>query len=104
MSTEFIHLNQNWNAEPNAPEERIEVKDNYLSLSFFANPWAYEGFEEGQRLELRFYGCSRWRLGATNDEDWYSGQCRFSKLALVLHGVRQLLRKNLQERQLSFSL
>ncbi|REK61600.1 MAG: hypothetical protein DWQ49_04290 [Bacteroidetes bacterium] len=81
MSTEFIHLNQNWNAEPNAPEEKVEEKENYLSLSFVANPWAYEGFEEGQRLELRFYGCARWRLGETNDEGWYSGQCRFSRLA-----------------------
>jgi len=81
MSTDFIHLNKNWNAEPNAPAEKIEITDEYLSLSFLLNPWEFEGFKEGHRAELRFYGCSKWRLGPTNDEGWYSGQCRFSKLA-----------------------
>jgi len=81
MKTECIHLNPNWNAEPNAPSEKIEIKGEYLSLSFLLNPWAFDGFEEGQKGELRFYGCSKWRLGPTNDEGWYSGQCRFSNLA-----------------------
>lgn len=81
METEFIHLNENWNAEPNAPAEEIEEKDGYLSLRFRVNPWAYEGYEEGAILELRFYGCSEWRNGATNDEGWYFGQCRFSRIA-----------------------
>lgn len=25
--------------------------------------------------------CSRYRLGATNDEGWYRGQCRYSNVA-----------------------
>jgi hypothetical protein len=81
MSTEFIHLNKEWNAEPNAPHEKVDVKPGYVELLFFANPWAYEGYEEEQRAALRFYGCSRWRLGSVNDEGWYLGQCRFSKAA-----------------------
>lgn len=81
METEFVHLNKNWNAEPNDPAEVVEKKDGYLSITFSANPWAYEGYEEGQKLELRFYGCTEWRNGDTNDEGWYSGQCRFSKIA-----------------------
>ena len=81
METKFIHLNKEWNAEPNAPEERVKEEPGYLSLTFTANPWAYDGFEENQRLELRFHGCSEWRLGETNDEGWYLGQCRFSKQA-----------------------
>jgi hypothetical protein len=40
MNTEFILLNKDWNAEPNAPEENVKVQDNYLSLSFLVNPWA----------------------------------------------------------------
>jgi hypothetical protein len=81
MNTEFILLNKDWNAEPNAPEENVKVQDNYLSLSFLVNPWAYTGFEEGHRSELRFYGCTKWRLGTVNDEGWYSGNCRFSNIA-----------------------
>ena len=59
MNTEFILLNKNWNAEPNAPDEKIGVINDYLSLSFLLNPWAYKGY----------------------DEAWYSGQCCFSHLA-----------------------
>jgi len=81
MNTKFVHLNKNWNAEPNAPEEEIEVINNDLSLSFVVNPWAYEGFQENQRAKILFHGCSKWRNGKTNDEGWYSGQCRFSKIA-----------------------
>ncbi len=81
MSTEFIKLNEDWNAEPNAPYEAILVQENYVELSFFVNPWAYEGYEDEEKIALRFYGCSRYRLGDTNDEGWYMGQCRFSKLA-----------------------
>ena len=81
MKTEFIHLNKDWNAEPNAPSEKVDVRPGYLELSFYVNPWAYEGYKEEQRAAIRFYGCSRWRLGSVNDEGWYMGQCRFSKLA-----------------------
>lgn len=81
MSTEFIHLNKSWNAEPNAPEVTIEENDNSLSLSFNVNPWAYEGFKENERAKIIFHSCSKWRNGQTNDEGWYSGQCRFSNMA-----------------------
>ena len=81
MNTEFKQLNRGWNAEPNAPEETVSFSDNMLSLTFFVNPWAYEGYIEGQRAELKFKGCSKWRLGSTNDEGWYKGLCRFGKLA-----------------------
>ena len=38
-------------------------------------------FNEGEKGVLRFANCFRFRLGATNDEGWYLGQCRFSGLA-----------------------
>ena len=66
MKTEFIHLNKDWNAEPNAPSEKVDVRPGYLELSFYVNPWAYEGYKEEQRAAIRFYGCSRWRLGSVN--------------------------------------
>jgi hypothetical protein len=81
MKTTFIHLNKNWNAEPNTPAEKIDTKENVLILNFKVNPWTYQGFNNNDTAELRFYGVSRYRLGDTNDEGWYAGQCRFSKLA-----------------------
>jgi hypothetical protein len=39
---------------------------------FYRKAW------EGQ---LIFANCLRYRLGGTNDEGWYRGQCRFSRLA-----------------------
>lgn len=80
-STEFVHLNKDWNAEPNAPHPKVTVADGRIILEFFANPWAYAGFQEEDVLALEFLGCSRYRLGGTNDEGWFMGQCRFSKLA-----------------------
>ena len=81
MSIEFIHLNKDWNAEPNAPEESIEVSKSKLVLEFYVNPWAHEGFEEEQKIKLIFKSPSKYRHGETNDEGWYRGQCRFKKLA-----------------------
>ena len=31
--------------------------------------------------ELTFQDCWRYRIGPTNDEGWYKGQCRFSRIA-----------------------
>ena len=69
MSIGFQKLNQDWNAEPNAPEESITVVGCDLVLEFNVNPWAYSGFDEGERAELVFMSCSKYRNGATNDED-----------------------------------
>ena len=40
-----------------------------------------EEFEEDELGFLRFLNCARYRLGATNDEGWYRGHCRFSQVA-----------------------
>ncbi len=81
MSIEFVKLNKDWNAEPNAPGEKVIVEGSDIILEFTVNPWAYEGFEEEERARLIFNSCSKYRLGPTNDEGWYRGQCRFGKLA-----------------------
>jgi hypothetical protein len=57
------------------------VEGTTVVLEFTANSFQYPRFTEGERLELRFAGASRYRLGPTNDEGWYRGQCRFSGLA-----------------------
>lgn len=78
MATQFKKLNEGWNAEPNTPEPAVQVHDGDLVLTFLANPFQFPRFAEGQRLCLRFKNARRYRLGSTNDEGWYTGQCRFS--------------------------
>lgn len=79
--TSFRQLNHGWNAEPNAPYPQLSVVGTSLLLSFDMNPYIFPEFSEDDRGTLEFSECVRYRLGATNDEGWYRGQCRFSKLA-----------------------
>ena len=81
MVAAFIRLNEGWNAEPNAPNENVRIDGNDLILQFRLNPFQFEGFDENDNGILRFTNCSRFRLGVTNDEGWYRGECRFSRLA-----------------------
>jgi hypothetical protein len=76
----FKRLNEGWNAEPNAPDPHVTVSGSMVRLTFFLNPWAYKAGED-EKGRLTFEHCSIWRLGSTNDEGWYSGQCRYSKVA-----------------------
>jgi hypothetical protein len=79
--TAFSKLNDGWNAEPNAPHPQVWVDGVDLVLSFEMNPWQFPEYNEGDTGALRFRRCSRYRLGSTNDEGWYRGQCRFSGIA-----------------------
>ena len=79
--TTFVQLNQGWNADPNAPEPTVLVDGSTVLVSFGVNAFQFAQFAEGDRAVLRFEDCQRYRLGATNDEGWYSGKCRFSRLA-----------------------
>jgi len=45
------------------------------------NPYQFQDFHDEEQGFVRFVNCSQFRLGATNDEGWYLGQCRFSKIA-----------------------
>jgi hypothetical protein len=57
----------------------VEGKD--VLVSFLLNPFKFPQFAVEDMGSLRFLSCQRYRLGPTNDEGWYGGQCRFSKLA-----------------------
>lgn len=81
MFISFKQINQRWNAEPNAPEPKIEIAGNDILLTFYVNSFQFKEFEEMEVGILRFVDCERYRLGSTNDEGWSHGQCRFSKLA-----------------------
>src|SRR5579859_5767384 len=79
--TTFRQLNAGWNAEPNAPDPRVEVDGRDVVVSFLMNPFRFPEFTIEDIGRLRFHSCTRYRLGSTNDEGWYRGQCRFSKIA-----------------------
>ena len=81
--TSFTRLKDGWNAEPNAPDPKIRVEGTDLVLSFRMNRRQYPEYTEGDVGELRFERCSRHRPGATNDEGWHMGRCRFSGIAPV---------------------
>ena len=76
--TRFLKLNADWNAEPNAPDPGVSVHAGRVVLEFLLNPHVFRRFRPGQRGRLVFSGARRYRLGITNDEGWYRGQCRFS--------------------------
>ena len=79
--TTFRQLNEGWNAEPNAPDPRVVVEGEDVVVSFLMNPFQFPQFGPEDVGKLRFVCCQRYRLGSTNDEGWYRGQCRFSKIA-----------------------
>ena len=81
MIPSFIRLNKGWNADPNVSDVHTCVDGEDVLLQFDMNAFQFPEFKTGEKGVLRFVDCSRFRLGATNDEGWYLGQCRFTGLA-----------------------
>lgn len=77
----FVQLNEGWNADPNAPEPSVLVAGTDVSVTFFVNAFQFPEFNEGTKATLRFKNCQRFRNGPTDDEGWYMGKCRYSRLA-----------------------
>jgi hypothetical protein len=77
----FRPLNPDWNADPDAPEPEVKVLGADIRLRFVVD-YIFDGPNVLREYGvLRFSGCHKYRLGSTNDEGWYRGQCRFSRLA-----------------------
>lgn len=81
MTPMFKQLNDGWNAYPNGSDSAAESVGDLLTFRFELNPFMFEDVEEGDEAILIFSKCSRWRLGKTNDEGWFRGQCRYSGVA-----------------------
>jgi hypothetical protein len=81
MPTSFTKLNNGWNAEPNGHDPHISVEGTNLVFEFLLNDLKFSKYQTAEKGFLRFSDCWRYRLGQTNDEGWYYGQCRFSHLA-----------------------
>ena len=79
--TQFRRLNIDWNADPVDPDVSIKTDQADLRIEFTLNHNVYKRFTNGQRATLEFQNCSRYRIGKTNVEGWYRGQCRFSGIA-----------------------
>ena len=80
MRTTFHQLNNGWNAEPNAPDPKIEWLGENLRVTFFMNPFQFADYREGDIGEILFEDCSRYRMGTLNDEGWHRGQGRFRRV------------------------
>ncbi|WP_170325682.1 hypothetical protein [Ruegeria arenilitoris] len=81
MDTHFTKLNEDWNADPNAPMPATAQEGDDLWLRFRPNEWLNPSHLAQGHLFMRFVGCQRFRFTLINDHGWYGGQCRFSKLA-----------------------
>ena len=77
----FRRLNTSWDAEPNAPEPRIERRGNDVVLTVVPNRFIHDVPENCAAWRLRFAGATHYRMVPVNDEGWWGGQCRFSELA-----------------------
>lgn len=73
----FLHLNPDWNADPNGPSLDLTFSGTVAKLSFLLNYHAYKAVK-GETATIRFIDCSRWRWDATNDHAWFEGSGRFS--------------------------
>jgi hypothetical protein len=81
MATQFSQLNHGWNAQPNTPFPKSHLDGDSVVLEFFANPYQFPDFHDGQTIRLVFSGVWRYGFSDVNDEGWYRGQCRFSGIA-----------------------
>jgi len=81
---EFIKQNNGWDAEPNAPAPKIEIEEvtSNLLLSFYLNAFIHDDVDEDDIGVLEFNNCFKYRIGSTNDEGFYRGQCRFSNTGI----------------------
>jgi len=80
---QFIKLNNDFDAEPNAPETTIEVHGTDLSLNFFLNPFIWDNVEDGEKGKLTFLNVIKYRFGSANDEGF--GRFRYYKYGLEFY-------------------
>ena len=60
MSTTFIHLNDDWNVDPKAPNPKVEWRGDDLRLRFWMHASPSSDYNEGDRGEIIFKDCSRY--------------------------------------------
>jgi hypothetical protein len=73
----FTKLNQNWNADPNAPEVTLLVNGKNVVLEFFLNSFIFGNVAEEDKGRLTFINCHKFSWNTMNDEGYYMGQYRY---------------------------
>ena len=81
MGTTFQKLNHGWNADPNAPEPTAKWIGTDLQVTFRPGWYEPDSSVGCPVSKIVFEDCARFRIGSVNDEGWYRGQCRFSRVA-----------------------
>jgi hypothetical protein len=92
----YIKLNQNWNAEPNAPDVKLTDQGDALELCFYLNSFVFQDINEGDIGTLTFRNVHKYRLGTTNDEGYFLGQFRFTNSELPWGEFYELVDSNWQ--------
>ncbi|HNP78918.1 MAG: hypothetical protein U0289_05080 [Cyclobacteriaceae bacterium] len=73
----YVKLNADWNAEPNAPEVKANVRGDNLEIEFFLNPFMFDHINEGEKGLLVFSDCFKYSFNSCNDEGYFRGQYRY---------------------------
>lgn len=74
---DFVQLNDDWNAEPNAPQPRGSWHNGVYELDFYLAENLVEPLEAKGRVI--FTACAAWRWEMTNDHGWYAGQGLYAR-------------------------
>ncbi len=74
----YKKLNIDWNAEPNAPEVKLQENGADLKLEFFLNPFVFDDVDEDDKGELVFKDCHKYSFNSCNDEGYFRGQYRYN--------------------------
>ena len=72
-----IQLNNDWNADPNAPEVQLSVENDTVRLGFFLNYFLYERFKKDDKAIVIFKNCHKYSFNSMNDEGYFMGQYRY---------------------------
>lgn len=64
----FKKLNNDFDADPNAPDPKISLLGNYVVLSFFLNSFLWDNVSEGETGTLTFLNCLQYRLGKPDSD------------------------------------
>lgn len=89
----YIRLNKNWNTTPAASDMQVLESGNHLQLIFNLDP-GYAHIDEGERGTLEFCEVFAYKLTEMNQEEYVSGNFRFTNDQLPWGGFYELSNSN----------
>ncbi|MBL7869463.1 MAG: hypothetical protein JNM71_15715 [Flavobacterium lindanitolerans] len=67
----FKKLNNDFDADPNAPDPKISLLGNHVVLSFSLNSFLWDNVSEGETGTLTFLNCLQYRLGKPDSDSYH---------------------------------